>query len=172
VSARRLVEHAAATHPWLVGLEQSGLGAAMRQSVFLYPGVETIHIIGFALLVGSIVAFDLRVLGFGRAVPLEPLARIAVPLAGAGLCIAVPAGFCLFATEATHVAVNPSFQVKLCLIALGLANLALFHLGPWRRLGEWGAAGGRAPLTARIGAAVSILAWGGAVTAGRLIAYF
>lgn len=165
------MEHVASTHPWLVALEHSPLGAAMRQSVFLYPLVETVHILGFALLVGSIVGFDLRVLGLARRVPLEPVARLAVPLAALGLAIAIPAGFLLFATEATHIAVNPAFQAKLCLIALGLANVALFHVGPWRRLAEWGEAGGAAPASARVGAAVSIVAWAGAVTAGRLIAY-
>jgi hypothetical protein len=165
------VEHAAATHPWLVALEHSGLGAAMRQSLYLYPAVEIVHILGFALLVGSIVAFDLRVLGLGSRVPIEPVARLSVPLAALGLSIAIPAGFLLFATEATHIAVNPAFQAKLFLIALGLANVALFHLGPWRRLAEWGAAGRRPPASARLGAALSIVAWAGAITAGRLIAY-
>lgn len=165
------MEHTAATHPWLVALEQSGLGAAMRQSTFLYPLVEIVHIVGFALLVGGIVGFDLRVLGLGREVPLAPVARLAIPLAGFGLALAVPAGLLLFATEATHIAVNRAFQFKLGLIALGLANVALFHLGPWRRLAEWGIAGGRPPASARIGAVVSVLAWTGAIIAGRLIAY-
>ena len=44
--------HTPATHPWLVALEQSGLGATMRQSLMVYPLVEILHILGFALLVG------------------------------------------------------------------------------------------------------------------------
>jgi hypothetical protein len=166
-----VVEHVAWTTPLLVALERSPLAALMRQSVLLYPLVETIHILGFALLVGSIVAFDLRVLGLARSVPLAPVARLAVPLAALGLGVSVPAGLLLFSTEPTHIAVNPAFQAKLALIALGLANIALFRLGPWRRLAEWGAADALAPVSARLGAAVSLLAWAGAVTAGRLIAY-
>ncbi len=49
------MEHAAAEAPgWLLALEQSGLGRTMRTSFWLYPTVETLHILGFALLVGSI----------------------------------------------------------------------------------------------------------------------
>ena len=165
------MEHVASHHPWLVALEQSGIGAAMRQSLFLYPAVEVLHILGFVLLVGSIVGFDLRLLGLTRPLPVSPFARHAVPLAITGFCIAVPAGLLLFATEATSIAVNPAFQVKLACIAVGLANAALFHLGPWRSMAHWGVVSGAVPATARVGAAVSLLAWIGAVAGGRLIAY-
>jgi hypothetical protein len=164
--------HAALTHhPWLVALEQSPVGAAMRQSLFLYPAVEVLHILGFVLLVGSIVGFDLRLLGLTRHLPVAPFARHAVPLAVAGFCIAAPAGLLLFTTEATSIAANPAFRVKLGCIAIGLANAALFHLGPWRGMAQWGATHGAIPVAARLGAAVSLLAWCGAVIGGRLIAY-
>lgn len=164
------MEHAPLTHPWLVALEQSGLGAAMRQSMLLYPAVEVLHILGFALLVGSIVGFDLRVLGLSRILPLGVFARHSIPLAMAGFFVAAPTGFLLFATEATSIAANRAFQIKLICVGLGLANAALFHLGPWRSMDVWGKAAA-APWAARIGAAVSLAAWVGALIGGRLIAY-
>jgi hypothetical protein len=165
------MEHVAATHPWLVALEQSALGTAMRQSIVLYPTVEVLHILGFALLVGSIAAFDLCVLGVAGRIALPPVAKITVPLAALGLGIAAPAGLLLFTTEATHIAVNPAFQAKLACIALGLLNAAIFRLGPWRNLAAWGLPGGVVPPGARAGAVVSLIAWLGAITGGRLIAY-
>jgi hypothetical protein len=140
----------------------------MRQSVFLYPAVETLHIIGLALLVGSIAVFDLRVLGAFRGAALPALARATLPVAIAGFALAVPMGVLLFTTEATHIAVNPAFQAKLACIAVGLANAALFRLVSWRRLIE----GAASTAAARIGAAVSLVAWLGAIAGGRLIAYF
>lgn len=165
------MEHAASTHPWLVALEGSGLGQAMRQSALLYPLVEVLHILGFIALVGGIAAFDLRVLGLGRGFDGAVLARVAVPLSGGGLILALAMGSLLFATEATHVAVNAAFQVKLACIAVGLVNAALFHVGPWRDLDNWTEANAEPPLAAKAGAVVSLLAWTGAVVAGRLIAY-
>lgn len=164
------MEHPASQHPLLVSLEQSNLGAAMRESMWLYPTVEIVHIFGFILLVGSIIGFDLRLLGLHRFVPVPPLARHAVPLAMIGFCIAAPAGFLLFATEATSIALNPAFQFKLFCVAVGLANAILFHLGPWRTMALWGAVD-HVPPVARLGAATSLLAWTGAVIGGRLIAY-
>jgi hypothetical protein len=54
---------------WLVWLEVSGLGQMMRRSAWLYPIVEIVHIVGFVILVGAVVMFDLRVLGLGRGLP-------------------------------------------------------------------------------------------------------
>jgi hypothetical protein len=169
------MEHAAAgavaAYPWLVALEQSGVGAAMRRSALLYPLVETLHIIGFALLVGSIAAFDLRVLGLAGRASLVSIARITVPLATFGFFVAMPAGLLLFTTEATHIAANPAFQAKMACVAVGLANAALFRLRPWKRMEEWGGPAAGAPPAAKLGAAVSLLAWFGAICGGRLIAY-
>ena len=53
-------------------LEASGLGQAMRQWLWLYPAVETVHIVGIALLFGSIAVLDLRLLGVGRSIPARP----------------------------------------------------------------------------------------------------
>ncbi len=164
------MEHAPSEHPWLVALEQSALGAAMRQSEFLYPAAEILHIFGFALLVGSIIGFDLRILGVNRRQPASAFGRHNVPLAMAGFFIAAPAGILLFATEATSIAVNTAFQIKLACIAIGLLNAGLFHLGPWRDLDRWGHTV-TAPAAARVGAVISLLAWTGALIGGRLIAY-
>lgn len=164
------MEHGGSGGGWLHALEMSALGAVMRDSPVLYPAVETLHIVGFSILVGAIVAFDLRVLGIGRGVALVPLSRHLLPMAWAGFALAAPMGVMLFATEATSIAQNPSFLFKMSLLALAGLNMAAFHLGAWRRVAAW--ADDAAPDTARAGAAVSIVLWIGVVAGGRLIAYF
>ena len=78
-------------------------------------------------------------------------------------------GFLLFSADAAHVVRNPAFQAKLLLIAAALINIAIAHLGPWRRALLWhGEASGGAKLTGL----ASLLLWIGAICAGRLIAYF
>jgi hypothetical protein len=164
------MEHAGSGEGFLHALEMSAVGEAMRQSLVLYPAVETIHIIGFSILVGSIIAFDFRVLGFGRSIPLDAAARLLLRVAWLGFAIAVPMGLLLFTTEATSIAENPSFRVKLALIILAGINMLVFHLGPWRRVASW--AGGAAPGAARTGAVLSMMLWLGVLAGGRLIAYF
>ncbi|PZN47364.1 MAG: hypothetical protein DIU65_17200, partial [Proteobacteria bacterium] len=102
----------------LVALEQSALGMAIRQSVWIYPAANTAHILGLTVLAASVAVMDLRLLGaFRETVP----AAVIVParrLAMLALTIMVLTGLVLFTAEATHVAMNPVFQIKMGLIAL------------------------------------------------------
>jgi hypothetical protein len=150
-------------------LQESALGHAMRSSPALYPAVEILHIVGFIVLVGSILALDLRLLGWGRAIPIQPMAQLLLPLSRCGFLLAISMGFLLFSADAAHVVHNPAFQAKLLLIAAALVNVVIAHVGPWRRIALWPAeASGGAKVTALL----SLLLWVGAVCAGRLIAYF
>ena len=106
----------------LIALEQSALGTAIRQSVWIYPAANTVHILGLTLLAASVAVMDLRLLGaFRETVP----AAVIVParrLAMLGLTIMVLSGLVLFTAEATHVAMNPVFQIKMGLIGLAILN--------------------------------------------------
>jgi hypothetical protein len=154
---------------WAALVERSALGEALRGSTWLYPAVECLHIVGFALLVGAIASFDVRTLraASGPATEGAALAAQVLPVARAGFALAAPMGLLLFATEATAYVGNPAFLAKLGLVALALLNVAWFHarLAAARR----GRAGGEGAL--RLGAALSLALWVGAVVAGRLIAY-
>jgi hypothetical protein len=161
------VEHQAGAI--FLALQESALGHAMRSSPALYPAVEISHIVGFVVLVGSILALDLRVLGLGRAIPIQPMAQLVLPLSRAGFLLAISMGFLLFSADAAHVVKNPAFQAKLLLIAAALVNIVIAHAGPWRRVERWG---GEAPRAAKATALLSLVLWLGVVCAGRLIAYF
>jgi len=149
-------------------LQESVLGHAMRSSPALYPAVEILHIIGFVVLVGSILALDLRLLGLGRAIAIAPMAQLLLPMSRFGFLLAISMGFLLFSADASHVVRNPAFQSKLLLIAAALVNVVIAHLGPWRHMAQWGS---EAPGSAKVTALLSLLLWLGAVCAGRLIAY-
>ncbi len=164
------MEHHAASGPdWLLALENSGLGEAMRQSLWLYPAANVLHVLAAGVLIGAILGFDLRLLGLGSRVPVAPLASLLVPMAATGVLLALPTGFLLFTADATAVAGNPVFPVKLSFIAVGLVNVAAFHFGALRGIEGWG---NHVPAAARVAAVVSLAAWLGAASAGRLIAYF
>jgi hypothetical protein len=165
------MEHAAASGPeWLSTVELSAVGQAMRQSTWLYPLVETAHILGFVILVGTIMLFDLRLLGLGRSLPIDRLAGFILPIPAFGFLLALATGALLFVTEATAYARNPLFLVKLGLIALGLLNILYFHLGPYRTIDLWHPAK-PVPATARLSGLLSLTLWFAVIISGRLIAY-
>ena len=120
------------------------------------------------MLVGSILALDLRLLGLGTAIPIQPMAQLLLPMSRFGFLLAICMGFLLFSADASHVVRNPAFQSKLLLIAAALVNVVIAHLGPWRRMTQWGT---EAPGGAKVTALLSLLLWVGVVCAGRLIAY-
>jgi len=154
---------------WAVALEASGLGEAMRHSTWLYPTANLLHLLGLVLLVGSMVALDLRLLGVAAAVPAAALSRFLTPVAASGLVLLLGSGFAMFAADAGPLAGNTLLQAKWALIALGIANALLFRW-LWReRLAGWD---DRAPVAGRAQAALSLAIWFAAATAGRLIAYY
>ena len=157
---------------WLTGLEATALARELRGSVWAYPLVNAGHIAGIALLVGSIVPLDLRLLGVWRSVPLAPLWRVLTRCAGVGLLLAAVFGSLLFITRATEYAESSLFLAKMVVVAMATAN-ALFLL----LLSPAGAA--RAPdgfepppRRLRLAALASLVAWLAALTLGRLVGYF
>jgi hypothetical protein len=154
----------------VMALEGSGVGRALRSSLWLYPAVETLHILGFATLVGAILALDLRLLTADDDLDVVPWVRFLVPVAACGLLLAVPMGLLLFTAEASAYLRNPVFLAKIALIALGLINVLWFHSGPWRTRRRVGPSAGLPP-GMRLSAATSMACWIAVLVCGRLIAY-
>lgn len=147
-----------------VALEGSALGHLMRENPWLYPLANILHVLGVALLVGGVATFDLAVL---RRLPaVRAVVRAGLPVAAAGLLLAIASGCLLFAAEASTLMRNPIFVAKLASVGLGLVNVGLFHLvfaGSLRR--------GEALAGAQPYALVSLMAWTAALLLGRAIAY-
>jgi uncharacterized membrane protein len=154
----------------LTWLDASALAQAMRGSIWMYPIVEIVHIVGFVLLVGSIAMFDLRVLGFARALPVQQLGRHLLPWSVASLALIVPAGVMMFSAHPHDFVSNRVFQLKLLLIVLAGLNALMFHVGVYRTVAAWNTTK-PAPALARVQALVSLAIWIGVICCGRLLAY-
>ena len=155
----------------LVWLETSGLAVAMRQWLWLYPIVEIVHIVGFVLLVGAAFMFDLRLLGFGRPLPVAATARHLLRWSRTGLVLVAPTGLLMFVAHATEMAANPAFRLKLVLIGAAGLNALLFHRHSFRSVAAWDREL-TAPVAARASAVASLALWTGVICCGRLLAYF
>jgi hypothetical protein len=155
---------------WLDWMNDSSLGAAMRGDLWLYPMVEVMHIVGFSVLVGAVVMFDLRVLGLSRSIQVTALARHLLSWAIVALLLIVPAGLMMFSAHPHDFASNDIFILKLCLIATAGLNALLFHVGIYRSVAVWDS-GVAAPGVARFQALFSIGLWISVIFCGRLLAY-
>ena len=140
-----------------------GLGLAWVQShPIAYPVLEVLHLVGLALLLGSLVLLELRVWGVGRALPLRPLARLALPVTLAGFGLMAASGLLMFAAQPAELLANRAFVLKLGLVLLAGLNAGVFHA----RDGL-----GREDGWARVQTALSLGLWLAAVVCGRWIAY-
>ncbi len=151
-------------------IEASGLGQAMRQSLWLYPIVEIVHIVGLALLFGSIVILDLRLLGLRRSLPVRALAAHVLPWTAASFVLIVPSGLAMFVAHASDFIGNPVFILKIGLIFAAGINAAVLHAGAFRGAGDWDT-GAVPPVAARLAGGISLLTWLAVIACGRLLAY-
>jgi len=152
-------------------LEQTSVAAGVRESLWLFPAIETVHLFGIILLVGSTVAFDLRLLGLAwREQAVSKLASRLLPWAWIGFAVQVLTGSLLFASEATKCYGNPAFRVKMLLLLLAGVNALAFHVAPFRKVAAWDKAS-TPPVGAKVAGALSILLWFGIVAAGRWIGF-
>jgi len=129
---------------------------------FVYPVLESVHIVGVALLIGSLVVFELRVWRFGGALDLGALARLALPITLAGFALAATSGLVMFLSQFEEMMANKAFVLKMGLILLAGLNALAFHLR-----GGWG----RDDRRGRLQTALSLGLWVAIVVCGRWIAY-
>ena len=151
-------------------LEATTLGSSIRESLWLFPVIETLHLFGIVLLVGASTAFDLRLLGWAlRDHSIDDLGRRLLPWAWAGFTVQVLTGFLLFSSEATKCYANPAFRIKMLLLVLAGVNAFIFHRAS-RRTPDLTTVS-QSPVFAKIAGAASILLWLGIIAAGRFIGF-
>jgi len=145
--------------------EHAALIVAMRRSLWIFPVIESIHLMGLALLGGSILVLDLRLLGMGfRRQPVSRVARDANRWLLASLAVMLPTGFLLFMASAVKCYYLPAFWVKMTALALAVA----FTFTVRRHVA---ASDPIAVGSAKIAAVVSLSLWGTVAIAGRLVGF-
>jgi hypothetical protein len=132
------------THPWA------------------YPLLEVVHIVGIALLLGSLVLLELRVWGWARELPLRTLAGLALRVTLLGFALAATSGSLMLLSQWSELQGNRALVTKMVLLVLAGVNAIAFH-----------ARGGldKADRTARLQTALSLGLWVLVVVCGRFIAY-
>ncbi|UZX05429.1 hypothetical protein F8G81_10825 [Arthrobacter sp. CDRTa11] len=156
---------------FLSWLERGPFAEVIRGTAYLYPVLESIHIIGIALLIGPAAAFDLRLLGLGwQKLRVTTAANYLLPLSRLGFVIAAATGVLMFLPAASLMADRGSAPWKLGLIMVAGLNILIFHRGTYRNVAAWDS-GGPSPVAARMAAVMSLVSWSGVTVAGRLLAY-
>jgi hypothetical protein len=152
-------------------LEASSPAVAISESSWLFPGIESVHVLAIALVVGSITMLDLRLLGVTlRDRPAAELTAEILPWTWSSFVVAACSGALMFSSNATHYWGTVPFRAKITLLALAGLNMAVFHATTYRSVEVWGRQR-QTPRAAKVSGGISLALWIGVVTLGRWIGF-
>jgi len=153
---------------WLAATRWS---VALHESVYVWPLLESLHVVCLALFVGTTAMLDLRLVGLAMThIPASAFTERLLPWTRAAFAIMVVTGVVLFTATPVTYYNSLFFRIKLILLGAAGLNAWFFHARTRRRIADWNSAF-VPPTAARMAAIVSLAAWTGVVIAGRLIAY-
>ena len=158
-------------HDFCFWLQNTAWGTAIRESTLLFPIIETTHVLGLSLSVGTIALLDLRLLGLGlRREPVSQVMRQIMPWSLTGFAIMFTTGGLLFWPQALKAYNSVFFRAKLLLLLFTAVNALVFQFTVYRSMASWDKVSAT-PLGARISGAVSLCLWIAVIAAGRTMAY-
>ena len=141
-------------------------------ATWLFPLLESIHVLAVVFLFSSILVVDLRIMKLSaRAYPTQLVYKELIPWSWAAFTISCTSGLGLFISRPAAYAENPAFQIKMCLLILAGINLAFFNLKSSNQKVREGDLTQHAFLRERYQACLSILIWVSAIFAGRWIGH-
>jgi len=114
--------------PFIQWCENTGVGAAIRASQWLFPVIESIHLLALALIGGAVLIVNLRLLGLGlRRQPVAQLARDTQPWLVGGLVVMVGTGILLFLSESVKCYYSPAFRLKMIFLVPAIVFTFTVH---------------------------------------------
>lgn len=152
-------------------VEQSGIAIWVRESLLALPVINALHVVGLALVFGTIFIVDLRLIGIPTAT--RPFTKVAGELlhwTWVGFGIALITGLLMFAANATTFYVNTQFQLKMVALLFAGLNMAVFEMVTVRSVARWDNERWTPP-SARFAGFASILLWVTVIVLGRWIGY-
>jgi hypothetical protein len=135
-----------------------------------WPFAESVHFIGLSLLVGTIVLFDLRLLGLAKRIPIAALHKL-IPWGLTGYAINLTSGLMFLMAEPDQYVYNPSFHFKMLFMAVAGVNALSFYATTSRRTMGPGASDD-APRAAKLIALTSVCCWIAIIVCGRLLTFY
>jgi len=152
-------------------LGQSAIAQAIQVSGWMFPTIESVHVLAISLVVGVIAIMDLRLLGLASGTrAVTAVSRDTLPWVWAAFAIAVISGLLMFVSNAETYYGNRAFLIKMVLIVLAGINMLVFELITFRSVAQWDR-NVSLPITAKVAAALSLSLWIGVIVFGRLIGF-
>ena len=161
--------------PSLLGLFQwmanTSVSVDIRESIWAYPVIESVHVLGITIFMGLLLLWDCRLVGVTlRSHPVTQVWKQLTPWITVGGIIMAVSGGLLFWSDPVRFYGNVFFRVKVLGLLLAAGNAAVFHIGIERRIADWDQSP-VTPFAAKVAGVVSIALWALIIVSGRFVAY-
>jgi hypothetical protein len=156
---------------FLASVQSSSLATRIRDSLYLFPLIESLHVFGLTLVFGTIAIVDLRLLGMASV--RRPFRRITADImrwTWAAFALTVTTGLLMFTTNAGVYYQNFFFRTKMVLLILAGINMLVFELTTGRTVQGWDK-DAAAPRAGKTAAVLSLLLWVTIIFMGRWIGF-
>ena len=153
--------------PFFTWCENSVVGETIRSSKWLFPVIESVHLLGLVVIAGAVLVVDMRLFGLGlRRQPVAQLARDTQPWLVGSLIVMLSTGFLLFLSEAIKCYYSLAFSVKMT--SLLLAIIFTFTVRRKVAMADESRVG---PLWSKLVAVASVTLWSLVGVGGRWIGF-
>ena len=152
-------------------LQRTAVAVSIRDSLYTFPVLESIHVVGLALVFGTIAILDLRLLGVASTDrPVSRLMSDLLKWTWAAFAVTALTGGLMFSTNALVYFHNTFFRAKMILLVLAGLNMLVFELTARKTIDRWDRES-TTPSSAKVVATISLVIWIGIIVAGRVIGF-
>jgi len=158
-------------HGFLTWLQETPLAAVVRENGYVFPWIESAHVVALSFVVGSITIVDLRLLGVASlSRPVTSVLKQILPMTWIAFGFALLTGSTLFTSDAVAYWDDEPFRMKFIAMGIAAVNMLVFHLVTCRNISDWNASP-RTPPGAKVAGGISMLLWIFVVAFGRWIGF-
>jgi hypothetical protein len=152
-------------------LNDTSVADSVRNSIWLFPAFETLHVAAIVLVIGSIARLDLRLAGLvERDRPVTDVANQLLPWTWISFAVATVFGLLLFISKPFIYLKIAFFDTKMILILLAGVNMLLFQAITSRNVATWDRSP-LPPMAVRLAAGLSLAFWISVLLLGRFIGF-
>lgn len=152
-------------------IEYSQMGITIAESLWMFPMVETVHVMALVTVLGTLLVMDLRMLGWAStAVPIRKVSEDTLRWTWMAFVVAAITGTILWVSKAHSYMINPYFLTKMGLMAVAGLNMLFFHFVTYKTVDQWDTAASP-PAAVKLSAVLSLVLWIVIVFCGRAIGF-
>ena len=159
-----------ALHAFFLSIQHSLVGKTIGEGTWMFPTLESLHVVFLTIVVGTVAIVDLRLLGVAsKDQKVSDISHQLLPWTWGAFALAAVTGGLLFSSRAADYMALSQFTGKFVVMGLAGLNMLAFHFMTYRTVGAWDL--GPTPAGAKLAGGLSLVFWAAIVLLGRQVGF-